>query len=241
MADACHSLGAAYRSRPVGSLALLNTFSFHPAKHITTGEGGMVTTDDPELAGRLRIFRNHGITADLHQRQRQGTWSYEMVDLGYNYRLTDFQSALGLSQLRKLPGWVARRQQLARRYDQAWEDLPAVQTLKVSNEVAHAYHLYVVLLNLELLTGDREVIFRALRERGLGVNVHYLPVYLHPFYRQRLGTGPGLCPIAEDAFKRLITLPMFPQLTNSDVEEVVQAMRWTVESHTNESFRRMNP
>ncbi|MBI4644840.1 MAG: aminotransferase class I/II-fold pyridoxal phosphate-dependent enzyme, partial [Deltaproteobacteria bacterium] len=132
VADACHSLGAGYRGRPVGSLAHLNTFSFHPAKHITTGEGGMVTTDDPELARRLRIFRNHGITSDLQQRQRQGTWFYEMVDLGYNYRLTDFQSALGISQLRKLPGWVARRQDLALRYDLAWENLPTVVPLKVS-------------------------------------------------------------------------------------------------------------
>jgi perosamine synthetase len=231
VADACHSLGGAYRGRPVGSLALLNTFSFHPAKHITTGEGGMVTTDDDDLARRLRIFRNHGISSDLQQRQRQGTWFYEMVDLGYNYRLTDFQSALGLSQLRKLPGWVARRQELARRYDQAWADLPTLNLLQVSAEVAHAYHLYVVQLNLEFISGDREVIFQALRERGIGVNVHYLPVHLHPFYRQRFGTGPGWCPVAEAASERILSMPMFSGLTDAEQQYVLETVREVLQIH----------
>lgn len=225
VADACHSLGAAYRGRPVGSLAGLNVFSFHPVKHITTGEGGLVATDDPELARRLRIFRNHGITTDHNQREQRGSWFYEMVDLGYNYRLTDFQSALGLSQLRKLPGWVARRQELARRYGREWEDFPMLEPLQVSSEVAHAYHLYVVRLHLELLNAGRAVVFQALRERGLGVNVHYVPVHLHPFYRQRFGTGPGQCPVAERAYEEIISLPMFPRLTDDEQQYVLETVR----------------
>jgi len=124
VADTCHSLGGSYKGLPVGSLAKLNTFSFHPVKHITTGEGGMITTNNPELAKRMRVFRNHGITTDHRQREALGSWFYEMIDLGYNYRITDFQCALGLSQLNKLSSWVARRQEIARRYDAAFAELP---------------------------------------------------------------------------------------------------------------------
>ncbi len=144
VADACHALGGNYKGRPVGSLADLSTFSLHPVKPITSGEGGMVTTDDLSLARRMRIFRNHGITSDHRQRDQQGSWFYEMVDLGYNYRLTDFQCALGLSQLRKLPGWVARRREIAYRYDAAFAGMTAVQPLAVRPDVVHAYHLYMV-------------------------------------------------------------------------------------------------
>jgi perosamine synthetase len=218
VADACHSLGAAYRGRPVGSLADLSTFSFHPVKAITTGEGGMVTTDDPALARRLRCFRNHGITSDHRQRAQAGSWFYEMVDLGYNYRITDFQCALGQSQLGKLPRWVARRQEIARRYDAAFADTPGVRPLARRAEASHAYHLYVVRVG-----GDRGEVFRALRSEGIGVNVHYIPVHLHPFYRQRFGTGPGRCPVAEAAYERILSLPIFPLLSDEDVAEVAAA------------------
>ena len=146
IADACHSLGGRYKDRPVGSLALLNAFSFHPVKHITTGEGGMITTDGPKLADKMRLFRNHGITTDHRQRDAQGSWFYEMVDLGYNYRITDFQCALGMSQLKKLDRWIKRRREIAHRYDEAFQNMPHVTPLSVKGESFHVYHLYVVLL-----------------------------------------------------------------------------------------------
>ncbi len=184
--DACHVLGGSYHGRPVGSLALMSAFSFHPVKHVATGEGGAVTTSDAALARRLRRFRNHGITTDFRERAVQGAFAYEMVDLGYNYRLSDIQCALGITQLAKLPASVARRQAIARQYDEAFREVPAVKPLAVRGDVCHAYHLYVVRLELEALTADRAAIFRALRAEGIGVNVHYLPVHLHPYYQNKL-------------------------------------------------------
>ncbi len=221
VSDACHALGGSYHDRPVGSLADLSTFSLHPVKPITTGEGGMITTDDPELARRMRIFRNHGITTDHRQREQQGSWFYEMVDLGYNYRLTDMQCALGLNQLRKLPGWVARRREIAQRYDAAFANLPLVQPLAVRPDVVHAYHLYMVRAGGQTAGPSRDQIFAALRAEGIGVNVHYIPVHLHPFYRQRFGTAPGLCPVAEAAYEQLITLPVFSAMSDDALEAVV--------------------
>jgi len=224
VADACHSLGGEYKGRPVGSLADLNVFSFHPVKHITTGEGGMITTNDHTLARRVRMFRNHGITTDHRQREELGSWFYEMVDLGYNYRITDFQCALGLSQLKKLPGWVTRRQEIARRYDKAFASLAEIEPLDVGKNLTHAYHLYVVRLNLEKLQGERTEIFAAIRAAGIGVNVHYIPVHLHPFYRQHFATKPGDCPIAESAYQRLLTLPLHPKMSSQDIENVINAV-----------------
>ena len=224
IADACHAVGGSDGGRAVGTLADLSTFSLHPVKHFTTGEGGLITTDDSELARRMRIFRNHGITTDHRQREQQGSWDYEMVDLGYNYRLTDIQCALGLSQLGKLRGWVARRQTIAARYDAAFAAMSAVRPLAVRPEVTHAYHLYMVRFDLGHLKADRATIFQALRAEGIGVNVHYIPVHLHPFYRQRFSTGPGLCPVAEAAYEELITLPIFPTMSDQDVGNVVVAV-----------------
>jgi perosamine synthetase len=231
VADGCHALGAAYRGRRVGSLADLTVFSFHPVKHITTGEGGMVTTDNPEYARRLQAFRNHGINADFRRRESLGSWFYEMVDLGYNYRLTDIQCALGLSQLKKLPGWITRRQEIARAYDSAFAAMDTLAPLKLRPEVTHAYHLYTVQLDLSSLRADRATIFSALREEGIGVNVHYIPVHLHPFYRQRFGTGRGLCPVAEAAYERLLTLPLFPKMTDSDVGYVISTIKRVLQSY----------
>ena len=224
IADACHAVGGSYKDRPVGSLADMSTFSFHPVKHITTGEGGMITTDNADLAQKMRVFRNHGITTDHRQREQQGSWFYEMVDLGYNYRLTDIQCVLGLSQLRKLPGWVARRQEIAQVYDQAFAELSAINPLGVREEISHSYHLYMIQLDLERLKVDRAQFFTALVAEGIGVNVHYIPVHLHPFFRKRFGTGEKLCPIAEAAYARLITLPMFPNMKDADVQDVIQAV-----------------
>ncbi|MDH4209155.1 MAG: UDP-4-amino-4,6-dideoxy-N-acetyl-beta-L-altrosamine transaminase [Anaerolineae bacterium] len=225
VADACHALGGRYRGRAIGSLADLSTFSFHPVKHITTGEGGMITTDDPELAHRMRVFRNHGITTDHRQRAEEESWFYEMVDVGYNYRMTDFQCMLGMSQLRKLPNWVGRRREIAERYDSAFTDIPAMEPLGVREDAYHAYHLYVIRLDPKELRATRATIFAALRAERIGVNVHYIPVHLHPFYKERFGTGPGLCPVAEAAYERILTLPIFPSMSDDDVDDVVTAVR----------------
>lgn len=231
VSDACHAVGGSYKSRPVGSLGDLSAFSFHPVKHLTTGEGGMITTDDAELAARMRRFRNHGIRTDHRERAEKGSWHYEMIDLGYNYRLTDIQAALGISQLEKLPAFVARRREIAARYDRAFEGVAEVEPLSVSQDVNHAYHLYVIQLRLDLLTVDRSVIFDALRAEGIGVNVHYIPVHLHPYYRDHFGTRSGDCPVAEAAYERLLTLPLFPSMSDEDTDSVIQAVEKVVASY----------
>ncbi len=229
IADSAHALGGEYKGRRVGTLADLTTLSFHPVKQITTGEGGMVTTERPEFAAAIERFRNHGITSDHRSRAEQGTWFYEMVELGYNYRITDMQCALGLSQLKKLPGWIARRRAIANQYDRAFADLDTIHPLKVSSDVKHAYHLYVVRLDLERLKGDRATVFTMLRDRGVGVNVHYIPVHLHPFYRKRFGTGPDLCPVAEKAYQEILSLPMYASLSDSEVDRVIHAVSEVME------------
>jgi len=224
VADACHSLGATYRGRAVGSLADLNVFSFHPVKHITTGEGGMITTDNEEYAKRLRIFRNHGIIYDARQREAQGPWFYEMVDLGYNYRITDFQCALGKSQLQKLPRWLARRQEITRQYAAAFAELKGITPLVAKADVRHAYHLYVVRINQDEIGIGRGEFLQVLRSRGIGVHVHYVPVHLHPFYQNRFGTGRGLCPVAESAYEQILSLPMYPSMTDAEIRTVVHSI-----------------
>jgi len=224
VADACHALGARDRGRPVGTLADLTAFSLHPVKHVTTGEGGAIATADEGMAARMRMFRNHGITSDHQQRSAQSSWMYEIVELGYNYRLTDIQCALGLSQLSKLPARIARRQAIAAEYDRAFASIAEVSPLALRDGVSHAYHLYVVRMETSALACDRATLFNALRREGIGVNVHYIPVHLHPFYRQRFGFGPGLCPVAEAAYEQLITLPMFPAMTARDVQDVIDAV-----------------
>lgn len=224
VADACHALGGSYKGRPVGSLADLSTFSFHPTKHITSGEGGMVSTNDSNAARRMRSFRNHGLTKDSQEREQAGSWLYEMVDLGYNYRLTDLQCALGMSQLLKLTAWVSRRREIAQRYDSAFGEMITIHPLGVRRDVTHAYHLYVIQLDLTQLHTTREKVFTALRDLRVGVNVHYIPVHLHPFYRKRFCTGPGLCPVAESAYERILSLPIFPRMTVNDVNVVIAAM-----------------
>jgi perosamine synthetase len=221
LADACHALGASWEGRPVGALATLNAFSFHPVKHITTGEGGMVTTDDVELAHRIRHFRNHGITRDHRQRAEERSFSYEMVTLGFNYRLSDLQCALGLSQLKKLDGWVERRRKIAAAYDAAFAGREFVEPLHVRSDVQHAYHLYVIRLVDQVLIERKREVLAGLHAEGIGVNVHYPPVHLHPFYGERFGTKRGLCPNAEKAYEQIVSLPIFPTMRDSDVGDVV--------------------
>lgn len=229
VADACHALGADYGGRPVGSLADLTVFSFHPVKHITTGEGGMVTTDQAALAERMRRFRNHGISADHHKRAEHGTWYYEMVELGHNYRLTDFQCALGCRQLEKLPRWLERRREIAARYEGAFSEMEGISPLVVRDGVTPAYHLYVIRVEAARAGTGRDELFERMRRASIGVNVHYIPVHLHPYYRDALGTAPGLCPVAEESYERILSLPMFPAMSNDDVERVTATVRDALE------------
>jgi perosamine synthetase len=226
--DACHALGAEYRGRRTGSVADMTVFSFHPVKHLATGEGGMVTTDHADYAEALRRFRNHGISSDARQRQSEGQWHYEMVLLGYNYRLTDVACALGLSQLIKLEENLLRRREIAARYTAAFRDLDGVMPPTVRADVNPAWHLYPIRLNLERLSANRAQIFRALRGENIGVNVHYIPVHRHPYYRDRFGYRGGEFPIAEDAYERLISLPMFHGMSDQDVEDVIAALQKVV-------------
>ena len=225
--DAAHALGASYSDRngqrfKVGACAhsALCCFSFHPVKHVTTGEGGAVTTNDERLYQRLQSFRTHGITRDPARLERsEGPWYYEQHDLGFNYRLTDFQCALGISQLSRLEDFVARRRRIAARYDGAFTN-SAARPLKVPSRSRGSYHLYVI----RVAAAERRRIFESLRASGIGVNVHYIPVYRHPYYRAR-GFRETVYEHAEAYYAQAITIPMFPGLTDSDIERVVREVK----------------
>ncbi|MDR0827527.1 MAG: UDP-4-amino-4,6-dideoxy-N-acetyl-beta-L-altrosamine transaminase [Desulfovibrio sp.] len=217
VADACHALGAEYKGRKVGTLADITVFSFHPVKHITTGEGGMCMTDNATLAEKMRHFRSHGITTTAGQREKAGGWFYEMTDLGYNYRITDIQCALGSSQLKKLPAWIKKRNALARAYDAAFAGT-SIKPLVQRDDCLHAYHLYVV------RTPERNAVFKRLRENGIGANVHYIPVHLHPYYREKLGMKEGMCPVAEKAYGEILTLPLWAGMDNQAIKRVCSVL-----------------
>jgi perosamine synthetase len=229
--DACHALGAEYQGKRVGSIADMTVFSFHPVKHVTTGEGGMVTTENPRLAETLRRFRNHGISTDARQRQKAGQWFYEMVLLGFNYRLPDIACALGLEQLKRLDANLMRRREIAAAYTSAFRNIAGVIPPATRVDVNPAWHLYPIRLELEKLTADRAQIFSALRAENIGVNVHYIPVHLHPYYRERFGYQGGEFPIAEDAYTRLISLPMFHAMSDQDVADVIEAVGKVMRHH----------
>jgi perosamine synthetase len=228
--DASHALGAEYRGKRVGGIADMTVFSFHPVKHLTTGEGGMVATNDARLAETLRRFRNHGISSEARTRQESGQWFYEMVLLGFNYRLTDIACALGLSQLERLAPNLARRREISAQYAEAFQDFPAIVVPVVRDGVDPAWHLYPIRLKLENLTVGRAEIFRALRAENIGVNVHYIPVHQHPYYREHLKSA-GNYPVAEHAYERLISLPMFHSMTSQDVEDVIHAVSKIVDHY----------
>ena len=220
--DACHAPGAEYRGRRIGSIAHLSTFSLHPVKHMTSGEGGVVTAGDRHLADRVRMLRNHGITSDHRQREQQGTWRYDMVALGFNYRLPDIQCALALSQLNKAPGWLEHRRAVARRYAEGFAGVDALRLPAEPSDRRHAWHLYAVRLAGAEPGEARQRLHAHLRKAGIGANVHYLPVYLHPYY-QGLGYRQGLCPKAEAAYDGLLSLPMWHGLTERDQDRVLSA------------------
>ncbi len=227
--DAAHSLGAFYKGRPVGGLSDLTTLSFHPVKHITTGEGGMVLTNNSEFAERLKRFRAHGISRnrECFKGVDQGPWYYEMLDLGHNSRITDFQCALGLSQLSKLKKFVEGRRKIACAYQEGLGEIQEIQLPIELPEVRSSYHLFPIRLQLNQLKKTRREIFQELQDCGLGVNVHYIPIPWHPFY-QRLGYQKKQWPVAEAAYEELISLPIWPAMSKHDVVRVVQSVKTIV-------------
>jgi perosamine synthetase len=265
--DACHALGATWNNRPVGSIGLLNNFSFHPVKHIATGEGGMVTTDDAELAQKMRDFRTHGITKDagrfvgLGERDEggnlkaefeqpstfkfhpstlseRGPWYYEMQSLGYNYRMSDINCALGLSQLKKLDRFVTRRREIAAMYYSGLKNishlqLPASDLFSFKEPITnnhqpsstHSFHLFPVWIDFPALGKSRTMLMNELREKGVGTQVHYIPVCLQPYYRETLNLGPGMYPAAEKFYAGELSIPMFPAMSDDDIGAVIHAFR----------------
>lgn len=217
--DGAHALGARYRGKRIGSLnSDMTIFSFHPVKPITTGEGGMVVTDNEKLYQRLMLYRSHGITREESLMEKnEGGWYYEQLELGYNYRMTDIQAALGSSQLKKLDRFLARRRELAKRYDEAFENVPGLVTPGQLPGTESGWHLYV----LQFTGADRDKVFADLRESGFGVNIHYIPVYRHPYY-QKHGYKDVFCPNAEELYARMISLPLYPGLTDEQQDIVIK-------------------
>ena len=231
--DASHALGARYQGDPVGSARLsdIAVLSFHPVKIITTGEGGMALANDAHLAASMRRLRSHGTTRNAAEMTQapDGPWYYEQLELGFNYRMTDVQAALGTSQMKRLDAFVARRQAIARRYDELLAAMPLSPQAQ-RPECFSSMHLYVVRLGLDRIGPSRREVFEALRANGIGVNVHYIPVYHQPFYR-RMGFSPGYCPEAEKYYAEALSLPMFPALADAEQDEVVGALRAAIEPH----------
>jgi perosamine synthetase len=225
--DAAHSIGISITSldkKPmVGSFADITTFSFHPVKNITTCEGGMCVTNNEEYYKKMKAFRAHGIHSDYRERQTKSIHYYEMTDLGYNYRIPDLLCALGINQLKRLPEWIKKRQEIAKYYNTKLLSLNKyLSPLKQIFE--NAYHIYIIKLNLENLTATRDQIYAALHAEGLGVNVHYIPIHLHPFYKKTFGTYKGMMPVAEDCYERILTLPIYPSMSNKDMQDTINIL-----------------
>ncbi|MEK4076508.1 UDP-4-amino-4,6-dideoxy-N-acetyl-beta-L-altrosamine transaminase [Paenibacillus sp. FSL M7-0656] len=226
--DAAHSLGASYQKVKVGSWADMTMFSFHPVKHVTTGEGGVIVTNNKQYYNQLQLFRSHGVNRNPDEMlNNEGPWYYEMHSLGYNYRMTDIQAALGVSQMNKLDQFVKRRREIAEQYDRELAGIKGL-VLPYQHEGSNSsWHIYVTRWLPEVLNGTRKEFFEALRNLNIGVNVHYIPVYLQPYY-QKLGYEPGLCPNAEHYYNTAITLPLYPRMSEQDVKDVINAVRKVV-------------
>lgn len=233
--DACHALGASYKGRPVGSIADMTVFSFHPVKIITTGEGGAVTTNNESFYERLKLCRSHGITkaegsfTEVCGNNNNRKWYYEQQELGYNYRLSDINCALGLSQMAKLELFLKRRRELAANYNSAFQNhkhlrIPPAPFGKQSTN-SSAWHLYILRIAAEHI--DRDLLLNKLDEAGIGTQVHYIPVYLHPYYR-KLGYQPGMCPNAEDYYSNCFTIPLYPAMSDADQKKVIDAVNQAV-------------
>jgi dTDP-4-amino-4,6-dideoxygalactose transaminase len=224
--DAAHAVGACYRGRPVGSIGDATAFSFYATKNLTTGEGGMLTTNRTDVEETVRLHALHGMSRDAWGRYgRGGSWYYQVVAPGYKYNMSDIQAALGLGQLERLEERNARRRTLACRLTEALSGCEAIEPLAVRPEVEHAWHLYVVRVRPEMLTIDRDRFIEELGERGIGTSVHFIPLHLHPYYRETLGVQPGEFPAAEAAFERVISLPLYPRMSESDIDRLAEAVR----------------
>lgn len=218
--DAAHALGADYQGKKVGSMSDMTTFSFHPVKHITTAEGGMIMTNNKELYNRLMLFRTHGITRDPKLLSRnEGPWYYEQLELGYNYRITDIQCALGISQMQKLDTFVAKRREIAKRYDEAFANIKNIIVPNQKEGCNNSYHLYVI----QVKNVDRRYVFEELSAAGIGVNVHYIPVYTFPYY-QKNGYDLVRCPHAEELYKHIISIPLYPDLSTEEQQYVIDTI-----------------
>lgn len=231
--DAAHAIGTKYDGRPTGSLADMTCFSFHPVKTITAGEGGAVTTNCEEYYRKAVLAHTHGITHDedfMEDAPHEGIWYYEQVSLGYNYRMTDFQAALLLSQLKKLEAFKARRKEIVNRYNEAFNDIPEIMVQKEIPESDTCRHLYIIRLDTDKLTCTRRQFFDAMSAENVQCQVHYVPVYWFPYYR-RLGYEKGLCPVAEDVYRGIMSIPLYPKMTDLDVEDVIHAIKKVVENY----------
>ena len=224
--DASHAIGGKYRGEPIGNCRYsdITIFSFHPVKIITTGEGGMAMTNDAQLAKRMQLLRSHGITRDVNEMTHapDGPWYYQQIDLGYNYRMTDLQAALGLSQMSRLDEFVAKRHAIAKRYDRLLADLPVITPWQHPDSNS-GLHLYVIRLKLAEIGKTHRQVFEALRAAGIGVNLHYIPVHRQPYY-ERLGFNAGYCPEAERYYAEAISLPMYPGLTEAQQDKVIEKL-----------------
>ena len=223
--DAAHAMGAEHKGRKIGTIGDLTVFSFYATKNLTTGEGGMVCTEDNGLAELVNILRLHGISKDAWKRYSdQGSWYYEVLLPGYKYNMTDIQAALGLHQLAKQGKFQRVREQYAQRYTEAFRDIREVTPLQIKDHVRHSWHLYVVQLDLERLIIDRGQFIEALRRENVGASVHFIPLHLHPYYRERYGFQRGDFPVAERAYERIVSLPLYPRMSEGDVEDVIEAV-----------------
>jgi len=230
--DAAHALGAEYRGKKIGALSALSCFSFYPIKNITTGEGGAITLNDEELAEKIRLYSLHGMSRDAWKRySSKGAWYYEVLYPGFKYNMTDLQAALGLCQMDKLKGFLARREHLASLYDRAFLQMEELNTPHVERNVKHARHLYPILLNLEKLRIDRGEFIEELRAENIGTTVNFVPVHMHPYYRDNFGFNTGDFPVAEDAYERLISLPLYPRMTDEDANDVIEAVKKVASHH----------
>lgn len=221
--DACHAIGAEYEKKKVGNFADMTIFSFHPVKHITTGEGGAVVTDNKELYEKLSLLRTHGIDKNTMDRfGPDASWAYDMKYLGRNYRITDFQAALGISQLKKLDVFIEKRSELASMYTEFLRDFDFVSLPIVKNYVRHAWHIFTILLDKSI---NRDEFFKYMKSAGIGVNVHYIPAYRHSYYVDNFNFHSEDFPVTEDTFKRIITLPLFPKMEKDKLEYVVEKIK----------------
>ncbi len=224
--DAAHALSAEYQGKRIGSFGDATIFSFHPVKNITTAEGGMIVTNNPEIAKYCIMHRTHGITKEAMERYgKNADWMYDMQRLGYRYNMTEFQAALGVAQLRKLDSFQRRREEIVARYDQEFSQLPAVVLPARPSGFKNAWHLYHLRIRPELLTVDRNQIIKALKAENIGVNVHYIPLHLHTYYQQRYGFIKGDFPVAERVYDSIITIPLFPKMNEQDVNDVITAVK----------------